>query len=156
VKIALGVDHGVLVTEVVEDSPAEEAGIEMGDIILELDGERIEDTEDLIYLVKKRPEKEVKLVLLRKGKRKEIKVKLGEKPSKLWKRGIKIEAPEGEFKIYPMWENWEEWEKIWKESMKKMEEKMREYERMMKKFEKKMEERLKKIEESLKKIEKRV
>jgi len=145
-KIALGVEYGVLVTEVIEDSPAEEAGIEIGDVILELDGEKIEDTEDLVYLVKKRPEKEVKLVILRKGKRKEIKVKLGEKPFKLWRKGIKIEAPEGEFKIYPMWENWE---KIW-------EEKMKEYEKMMKEFEKKMEERLKKIEESLKKIEKRV
>lgn len=149
-KIALGVEYGVLVTEVIEDSPAEEAGIEIGDIILKLDGKKIEDREDLIYLVKKRPEKEVKIVVLRKGERKEIKVKLGEKPFKLWRKGIKIEVPEGEFKIYPMWE------KIWEEWMKKFEENMKEYEKMMKEFEKKMEERLKKIEESLKKIEKRV
>jgi len=148
-RIALNVEYGVLVTEVIEDSPAEEAGIKVGDIILQLDDEKIEDTEDLRYLVKKRPEKEVKIVLLRKGKRKEIEVKLGEKPYKFFKKEIRIETPGGEFKLPPIWENWEKWEEIWKESMRK-------YEEMMKEFEKRMEERLKKIEESLRKLEKRV
>lgn len=40
-------DHGVLITWVVEDSPAEKAGLRAGDIILEVDGEEIEDSGDL-------------------------------------------------------------------------------------------------------------
>ena len=40
-------DKGVLVWKVMEDSPAEKAGIKAGDVIVEIEGKKVADTEDL-------------------------------------------------------------------------------------------------------------
>ncbi len=94
VKIALGIEYGVIVEKVIEDSPAEKTGIQKGDVILKIEGEKITDMEDLTYLVKKNPNKEVKIEILRKGKKKSIKVKLGEKEGKEFiKKIMKFKMP---------------------------------------------------------------
>lgn len=73
-------DSGVLVGEVTDDSPADEAGLEDGDVILVFDGKRIEDSRTLSRAVRKSaPGDEVKVVVLREGKKKTIEVKLGER-----------------------------------------------------------------------------
>lgn len=46
-----GVENGALVVSVVEDSPAEAAGIQAGDVILEVAGEAVEDPGDLIEIL---------------------------------------------------------------------------------------------------------
>lgn len=51
---ALLFEPGVRVTRVVEGSPAEAAGIEVGDVLLSLDGERTDDSDTLDALVAKR------------------------------------------------------------------------------------------------------
>jgi len=43
---------GAVVTEVADDSPASEAGLAAGAVIVALDGERISDSRDLIYAVR--------------------------------------------------------------------------------------------------------
>ena len=43
--------RGALVAQVGEDSPAERAGIESGDIIVEVDGESIEVSADLPHVI---------------------------------------------------------------------------------------------------------
>jgi S1-C subfamily serine protease len=50
-RAATGVERGVEVIEVVADSPAERAGIRVGDLIFELDGERIESATDMQRLM---------------------------------------------------------------------------------------------------------
>ncbi|NNF05986.1 MAG: PDZ domain-containing protein [Candidatus Eisenbacteria bacterium] len=61
-------DHGVLVTWVVEDSPAEKAGLRAGDIILEVDGEEIEDSGDLAREIRRLdPGEETVIRFNRKG-----------------------------------------------------------------------------------------
>lgn len=45
------VDGGALVSEVAEESPAEAAGLRAGDVIVEFDGESVEDPSDLIRLL---------------------------------------------------------------------------------------------------------
>jgi len=83
---ALMVDHGVIVNEVIKDSPADEAGLREDDIIISLDGDRIRDDEDLIDLVSDQdPGDEVVLIIFRDGKEKEIKVVLGKRP-RSWRR----------------------------------------------------------------------
>ena len=74
---------GVLVTNVVEGSPADKAGIKSGDIILEVDGNTTISTGQLRSRIgiKKIGEK-VKLTLLRDGKKKQLTVKIG-KPQSL-------------------------------------------------------------------------
>lgn len=71
---------GVLVSEVVEDSPAEAAGLQRGDIILRVDGEAVSRTRELSRAIRDRePGDEVAVEILRKGDRKEVAVELGER-----------------------------------------------------------------------------
>ena len=70
VKDALGVDidSGALVTNVLPDSAAERAGIQVSDVITELDGERINSSRELRNRVGlMRRNEEINLVLLRDG-----------------------------------------------------------------------------------------
>jgi serine protease Do len=60
---------GALVDDVLKDSPAEKAGIEAGDVILELDGKPINSSNDLqSYVAQKRAGDKVNLKLWRDGK----------------------------------------------------------------------------------------
>jgi len=71
---------GVLVTEVVEDSPAEAAGFEIYDVILEIDGESVEDPGAVVDIVSDHEEgDEIKVVVRRKGKNKTLEATLDER-----------------------------------------------------------------------------
>ena len=62
------VGNGVMVHAVTEDSPAERAGIEAGDIILEVDGEHVHKWRDIQNIISSGEEgKEITLVLERDG-----------------------------------------------------------------------------------------
>jgi C-terminal processing protease CtpA/Prc len=81
-KRELGISHGVLVTEVMEESPAEEAGLMEEDIILYFNSKKIRNTDNLVDVVREtEPETEVKVTILRDKKQKDITVKVGKKPS---------------------------------------------------------------------------
>lgn len=74
----LSVAQGAYVDEVIDDSPAEKAGIKEGDVIIKFDGATIEDSDDLTNAVKKTPPKtEVKIELLRKSEKKTVTATLG-------------------------------------------------------------------------------
>ncbi len=91
-KIAVDLDHGILVQEVVEDSPAEKGGIKTGDIILEIAGEKIVDYKTLKNAIKKKPNEKVKMVIYRSKKPMTKSVELGEK--KATKIEIDMDIPE--------------------------------------------------------------
>jgi C-terminal processing protease CtpA/Prc len=70
-------DHGVLISAVEKDSPAQAAGLHAGDVILELDGQSVELPRDVIRRVAGAPkDAEVALELLRDRKHETVKVKL--------------------------------------------------------------------------------
>ncbi|MDJ0948639.1 MAG: DegQ family serine endoprotease [Alphaproteobacteria bacterium] len=70
---------GALVASVSEGGPAERAGIKQGDVILELDGKDIPEMRKLPRIVAETEiNKQVGVVLWRDGKRKNVKVKIGE------------------------------------------------------------------------------
>lgn len=72
--------NGVLIIEVIEDSPAEKAKLMEGDIIHTFGGEEVEDSEGLAGLVAGRsPGDEVEIVFFRKGDRKRVKIELAER-----------------------------------------------------------------------------
>lgn len=69
-----GVQHGVLVNSVEEGSPASRAGLKAGDVITEVDGERVEDMRDLSRLVSRREEGEVTLTVVRDKQKRSVRV----------------------------------------------------------------------------------
>jgi len=73
---------GVAIPNVVPDSPAERSGLEPYDVIIELNGEPVEKSNDLLNRVAiLSPGTKVKVVVLRDGKQKEFTVRLGKRPS---------------------------------------------------------------------------
>ncbi len=81
---AIGVREGILVAQVVKDSPADRAGLRVGDIIVALNGKKLDSVRDLQFSVMKtKPGTEVTLTVVREGKKMKLKVKIGELPEKV-------------------------------------------------------------------------
>ncbi len=75
--------EGVLVLEVIEDSPAAKAGLEKHDVIYMFDGQVVEDSDQLRKLVReKEPGDEVTLVIYRDGKKMKVGVELDQHSKK--------------------------------------------------------------------------
>ena len=68
---------GVLISEVVEDSPADEAGLKAGDVIIAVGDEDIEGQDDVVEAIREREEgEEVEIVVVRKGRKKTLTAEL--------------------------------------------------------------------------------
>ncbi len=75
------VKEGILIAQVMKGSPADEAGLRVGDIIIELNGKKIDSVRELqLKIMRTRPGTEVTLTIVRKGKKKKVKVKVGRLP----------------------------------------------------------------------------
>ncbi len=75
---------GALVADVTSGSPADKAGIKRSDVIVELNGDSIEDANELTRRVAKLiVDSENDFVVLRRGERRVIKVTVGERPKNL-------------------------------------------------------------------------
>jgi serine protease Do len=74
--------HGVVVGDVTAGSPAQQGGIERGDIILDMNGKPVNDRNQLRNEVSMmQPGTSVKLTVLHNGTEKNLTVKLGEMPT---------------------------------------------------------------------------
>lgn len=81
-QFGLKEDSGVLVSDAVENSPAEKAGIRRGDIIIEYDGKRTDEPYQLRNMVANTlPGEQHQLTVLRDGKRQSVTVVIGDVPS---------------------------------------------------------------------------
>jgi serine protease Do len=70
------------IDEVGEGTPAEKAGLKVGDVIVGMDDAKLKSRSDLFeYMAKKKPNDEVTVVVKRDGEEKKIKVKLGKRPN---------------------------------------------------------------------------
>lgn len=82
----LSEDKGVLIGDVVEDGPADKAGLQRGDVIIEFDGKKIEDPNQLRNKVAViEPGQEIGVKIIREGKTLEKKIIVGELPSEIHK-----------------------------------------------------------------------
>jgi len=76
--------RGVLVSDVVEDSPAEEGGLKRGDIIRKYDSYEVNDSRHLRSLVAETPpDASVTIQVLREGDEQQVKVRIAEMPKDL-------------------------------------------------------------------------
>ena len=83
---SLGLDDtkGVIIEEVIKDTPAEKAGIKRYDVVVELNGQKVEMANDFKNRVAMlSPGTKVKLVVIRDGKKKTIKAELGDRDEQL-------------------------------------------------------------------------
>jgi len=84
-------EHGSLVADVVEGSPAEKAGIMRGDVIIEYDGKVVEEPFYLRNMVANTPPNtEVKIKIIRDGKPMTLNVTIGELPVEETKKEDKM------------------------------------------------------------------
>ncbi len=80
-SLKLPSDTGVEVTRVAPDSPAEKAGLKSGDVVLQINGNKVESLEQASKLVRETPVgHEVKLEVFRGGASQTITAKVGEHP----------------------------------------------------------------------------
>lgn len=84
-KAYFEVEYGVLIKKVMEDSPAEKAGLKAGDIITGINDRKIEDYNDLVRTVNYYdPGETVNIKYARKGNSNSVKVELGERRKMKW------------------------------------------------------------------------
>ncbi len=79
-KAKLDSEEGAYVNEVFEDSPADSAGIQECDVIIEFNEKKIFDSDDLVKVVHRTlPETKVSLVIVREGEKKTLHLTVGKK-----------------------------------------------------------------------------
>ncbi len=80
----LGVEHGALVVETTDGAPAAEAGIEIGDVVVEIGGREIRSMEDVAREVRRHdPDDEVEVAVVRDGDVRTFTVVLAERPTQM-------------------------------------------------------------------------
>ena len=76
------IEHGMWISQVAADSPAEKAGFQDEDVLTSFAGTELKDTEDLQRIVSVTPPgKSVDAVVIRGGKERTLKITLGEVPA---------------------------------------------------------------------------
>ncbi|MFO7988652.1 MAG: DegQ family serine endoprotease [Desulfotignum sp.] len=78
-----GIDQtgGVYVAKVYEDNPAHDAGIQEGDVVIEVNGKKIDSSRDLTLTISSlKVDETVDVKIIREGKEKIVQVKLGKRP----------------------------------------------------------------------------
>ncbi len=123
--------RGLLVAKITKDSPAEKAGLKVGDVIIKADGIRTERARDLTGVIQdKEKGKRIKLELLRNKKVRSVEVEIEEERSgfsysyKDWEDYVDSWDSHSKNleKQYKKWQDSEEYEKLMKRLNKKLEE----------------------------------
>ena len=80
-RLGLRDGHGVLVADVLRGGPAQHAGLRAGDVLLKLDGQAVDDADQLLDRVSALPPgRTASLEVLRAGKRRALQVHVGLRP----------------------------------------------------------------------------
>ena len=80
-------ETGALISQVYEGSPAEKAGLDTGDLIIEIDGVKVESSQEVVReVLKKKVGQKIQIVVLRDGKTVEISLITVQMPSEPEKR----------------------------------------------------------------------
>ncbi len=103
-ELRLPAEHGVLVTSVEKDSPADKAGLRANDLITEYNGQRVEGTVQFRRMIRETPAgRTVQLTLWRDGRTQTVSVALGSWPDQFRQR-IRVVEPNLELWLPPRME----------------------------------------------------
>jgi Do/DeqQ family serine protease len=79
--------EGTLISQVFEGSPAEKAGLKVGDIVVEIDGKKTKNSQEVVReVLKKKVGQKIELDLIREGKRIKVEVTTTEMPPEAGER----------------------------------------------------------------------
>jgi serine protease Do len=93
-------ERGVEITQVEENGPAAKAGLRVGDVVLDYNGQRVEGTEQFIRMVRETPVgRQARIGIMRSGSAETITATIGSKPAGIFALGgtgqrIQIDIPE--------------------------------------------------------------
>lgn len=80
-KNEIEIDYGAYITRIVEDSPADEYGLLVGDVIIGIDDKTVKDSNELIWSITRyKPGDKVQLTILRESKKMNVDVVLAKRP----------------------------------------------------------------------------
>jgi serine protease Do len=86
---------GAMITKVTEDGPAAKQDLKAGDVIVEVNGEKIDDSRDLARKIAElHPDTDVKLSIVRYGEKREVTMRLGTFPSNKKLAALEEEKPD--------------------------------------------------------------
>lgn len=89
--------EGVLVSQIYEGSPAEKSGLRVGDVIVEVDGKRVQDSQEVVReVLKKKVGEKIEFVVIREGRSTKVSVTTAPMPSE----------PEERKTVQPRMEMW--------------------------------------------------
>lgn len=84
IKLGLREGYGVLIAEIIKDSPAQASELREGDLIVTIDGRPVVETRALQRIVGGTPAgREVKVVVVREGTRRDLSVRVGDMPGEM-------------------------------------------------------------------------
>ncbi len=97
-NLGLSSTKGALISEVVEDSPADKAGIQKMDVVISYDNVEIKDSGHLSRMVAGTSvDKEINITVIREGKEKKFTVDIGERPKDLSNLKAKTDGVSSDF-----------------------------------------------------------
>jgi len=87
-------DEGAYVNDVVEDSPADSAGVKEGDVIVEFNSRKIDDADDLLKAVQKATAgSKTKIVVIRNSEKKSLEIAVGKAPRRRAPEAFSVMPP---------------------------------------------------------------
>lgn len=121
-------ESGVLVVAVEDDSPASRAGLKPGDVITQVDGERVHSSAELIRAIQeKKPETKVTLTTIRRGQERRVEATLAQAPP--WDRLRHLTRGDFDPMMQGLRERMREGRDAMAERMERLEEMIRDLER---------------------------
>jgi serine protease Do len=81
-SFSLGDKEGALINQVFEGSPAEKAGLKAGDIVMEIDGTKVKNSQDVVKeVLKKKVGQDIRIKIIREGQPMEIPITAAQMPA---------------------------------------------------------------------------
>lgn len=145
---ALGApDGGALINSVVEDSPADKAGLQAGDVIVEIDHKKVYDTDDVRKAIQKKEDGDVATIRVLRGKTEDKTVDVAVESDDTWSG---IGAPQ-HFKLRNDNAGMFEWNDDMKEGLGRMRKTLRDNKD---EWREEMQEQMRELREAMKELQK--